>query len=105
MIDAATRREITFAVQSAIHKTMCDYEEVWLSEKELLRQFQFLNKGWLKEFGELLPRTQAIVIRKNGKERTTGWAYPRNKIQSMLMNGNITVNENDKKRRANKKVG
>lgn len=105
MLDAVTRREITFAVQSAIHKSMCDYEEVWLSEDELLRQFQFLNKSFMKKHGKLLPRAKAVIIGKDGREHQTGWAYPRNQLQSMLKNGNIILNENDKERVANKKVG
>lgn len=91
MLDAVTRREITFAVQSALHDSMSKYEEVWLSEKELLSQFQFLTKGFIKKYGHLLPRIQMSVMEKDGSVHRTGWAYPRNRMQNMIMNGKIEI--------------
>lgn len=90
-------REITNAilacVRGAINNAMNDkrnrYEEVWLSKEEFLKQFGMFTEGWLKEYGESLPRSAAEVMDKNGNVHATRWAYPRNQIQEMIMDGRI----------------
>ena len=94
-IDKETRIAIAQAVKQTVEEIMSAYTEVWLSEEELLKQFQMLNKDWMKKYGCTLPRTQFEVTvftkDKDGKilkeERATHWAYARNKIQEMIQQG------------------
>ena len=90
-------REITNAILACIRATLTrclhelrdDNEEVWLSKEELMKQFQMFTEGWLKEYGELLPRTNGIVTDENGVSHATRYAYARNKIQEMIRDGRI----------------
>jgi hypothetical protein len=43
----------------------------------------------LKHYGHTLKPSRAIVIDENGVEHRTGFAYPRNRIQRMIANGEI----------------
>ena len=89
MLDRATKNEIMATVRRAVIELRDENEEVWLREPDFLKQFGMFNHSWMKTNGHLLPRTQAIVTDENGKARRTGWAYPRNRIQKMVMDGSI----------------
>lgn len=45
--------------------------------------------SWLKRYGHKLPRTRAIVTGEDGQQHTTGWAYPRNKMQRLIRENSI----------------
>ena len=64
-------------------------DEVWLKPKQLLEQFGMLSQEWLDTNGHLLPREYASVIWPNGKEVNTRYAYPKHKINRMIMNGEL----------------
>jgi hypothetical protein len=38
------------------------YDEVWLTEKQLLEQFGMFTHDWLKKFGQCLQPARAIVV-------------------------------------------
>lgn len=94
-IDKETRITIAQAVKQTVEEIMSAYAEVWLSEEELLKQFQMLSHDWVKKYGCTLPRTQfEVTVFKEDKdgnvikeERATHWAYARNKIQEMILQG------------------
>ena len=96
-LDKETRLAIANAVDKCIYaaeqrykEAKASYEEVWLSEDELLKQFQMLSPNWVKRYGKLLPRTQfeVTIITRDGREvKKTRWAYARNKIQEWIQNG------------------
>ena len=64
-------------------------DEVWLKPKQLLEQFGMLSQEWLDTNGHLLPREYASVIWPGDKEVCTRYAYPKHKINRMIMNGEL----------------
>ena len=87
-MDKILEMEILSAVRSAIGKAMSEQNEVWLSAKELCKQFQFITPSWLKKYGKLLPCTCATVTGEDGSI-STHTAYARNEIQAMIRDGRI----------------
>ena len=81
--------EVKMVVRRAMEEEREMYDEVWLTEKQLLQQFGMFTHDWLKKFGQCLQPARAIVVDKQGVERRSGWAYPRNKIQRMIASGEI----------------
>ena len=82
--------EVKAVVRRAIEEEREMYDEVWLTEKQLLEQFGMFTHDWLKKYGQCLQPAMAIVVDEQGVEHPTqGWAYPRNKIQRMIANGEI----------------
>ena len=88
-IDRELRSEIMATVRLAVRQIQEENREVWLSKDQLIQQFGFLSESWLRRFGHTLPRTKAIVTDNDGTQHETGFAYPRNKIQGMIMNNDI----------------
>lgn len=84
----AELNEIKQAVKQSQMEVAMQLDEVWLSKDEFLKQFQMFTEDWLKNYGQLLGRTQAIIT-VNGEPRSSRWAYPRNKVQQMILDGSI----------------
>ena len=82
--------ELKAVVRRAIEEEREMYDEVWLTEKQLLEHFGMFTHDWLKKYGHCLQPARAIVVDEKGVEHPTqGWAYPRNKIQRMIASGEI----------------
>ena len=82
--------EVKAVVRRAIEEEREMYDEVWLTEKQFIGQFQMFSHDWLKNYGHSLPRAKAVVVDERGEEHATqGWAYPKHKIQRMIANGEI----------------
>lgn len=88
-MDRALRAEICNDVSKAIRLALEGANEVWLTGEELTKQFGMFTRSWIRTYGHTLPRTQAVVTTADGKQHTTGWAYPRNKIQRMIQENKI----------------
>ena len=83
--------ELKMVVRRAVEEEREMYDEVWLTEKQLLEQFGMFTHDWLKKYGQCLQPARAIVVDEKGIEHPTqGCAYPRNKIQRMIASGEIT---------------
>ena len=82
------RNSMTTVMKRAIEDAMLTTNEVWLSSRQLSEQFSMFNEQWLKDYGHLLPRTRC-EIEKDGRVIEGKWAYPRNRIQQMIMNNEI----------------
>ena len=87
-MDKELKRDIMATVRAAMQQVAEENEEVYLSKEQLLEQFGFLSESWLRRYGHLLPRTECQV-EDNGVIHRTGWGYPRNKIQRMIMNNQL----------------
>ena len=83
--------ELKTVVRRAIEEEREMYDEVWLTEKELIAQFGMFTHDWLKRYGHCLQPVKAIVVDEQGVEHPTqGWAYPKHRIQRMIASGEIT---------------
>ena len=83
--------EVKAVVRRAIEEEREMYDEVWLTEKELIAQFGMFTHDWLKRYGHCLQPARAIVVDEQGVEHPTqGWAYPKHRIQRMIASGEIT---------------
>lgn len=84
-VELAIMRQIKQAVQNVIEQS----EEVYVTGRELSKRLQMFTPNWLKSYGHLLPRTQAVITHDNGQTHVTGWCYPLHKIQRMVEDGEI----------------
>ena len=83
--------EVKAVVRRAVEEEREMYDEVWLTEKQLLEQFGMFTHDWLKKYGQCLQPARAIVVDEQGVEHPTqGWAYPKHRIQRMIASGDIT---------------
>lgn len=81
------RAEIVGEVRRAMQESLEMYREQWVTEKELMKHVQCLNKTWFKTYGHTLPREQVVVT--DDKPHHTGWCYPLHRIQRMLQSGEL----------------
>ena len=81
--------EVKAVVRLAIEEEREMYDEVWLTEKQLLEQFGMFTHDWLKKYGQCLQPAQAMIVDEYGVEHKTGKAYPKHKIQRMIASGEI----------------
>lgn len=82
--------ELKTVVRRAIEEEREMYDEVWLTEKQLLEQFGMFTHDWLKRYGQCLQPARAIVVDEQGVEHPTQrLAYPKHKIQRMIASGEI----------------
>ena len=91
MLTREEMNELKTVVRRAIEEEHEMYDEVWLTEKELIAQFGMFTHDWLKRYGHCLQPARAIVVDEQGVEHPTqGWAYPKHRIQRMIASGEIT---------------
>lgn len=88
MIDQMTRMQIASEIKRNMKEANELYNEKWVSAKALSAQFSMFTADWLKRYGHLLPRTQAIV-REGNDEHCSGWSYPLHTIARMVKDGDI----------------
>ena len=88
-MDRLLRAEIIATVRKTMTEVLEGADEVWLKPKQLLEQFGMLSQEWLDRNGELLPREYASVVLPDGDEKCTRYAYPKHKINRMIMNGEL----------------
>ena len=83
--------EVKAVVRRAVEEEREMYDEVWLTERELIAQFGMFTHDWLKKYGQCLQPARAIVVDEQGIEHPTKrLAYPKHKIQRMIASGEIT---------------
>lgn len=82
--------ELKSIVRRAMEEQMEMYSEVWLTTDEVCKTFGTLKKAWLDRYGHSISgRRQVTVKDEMGVVHTSGWLYPRNKIQRMFASGEI----------------
>ena len=74
-------------VVKAVTEAMMRICEKYITADELCEQFQMFSKGWLKAYGDRLPRQRAEVMDEGVK--VSRWAYPQHKIARMIQDGSI----------------
>lgn len=92
-LDRDTQRMIAEAIEVGIKKGMEKalgvYGEVWLSAEDVVKQFGMISEDFLKRKGKLLPRERVEYVGEDGLVHAGKWAYPRNRIQEMIMSGEL----------------
>ena len=86
-MDRQLRAEIVAEVRKSMTEILEQANERWLTGDELCQQFQMFSPGWLKAYGERLPRQRAEVS-DNGV-KVSRWAYPQHRIARMIQEGSI----------------
>lgn len=82
--------ELKAVVRRTMEEEMEMYSEVWLTADEICQYFSTMKKAWLDRYGHSIKgRRQVTVTDEIGKQHTSSWLYPRNKIQRMFASGEI----------------
>lgn len=83
------KKELVIEMRNVMMAVMQQNHEQWVTGKQLAAQIGCFNETWLKNYGQSLPRTRAIVTDKQGIQHEGSWIYPLHRIQRMIENDNI----------------
>ena len=86
-MDRTLRAEIVAEVRRSMTEIMEVDNERWLTGDDLCQQFQMFSPGWLKAYGDRLPRQRAEV--NDDGVKVSRWAYPQHRIARMIQDGTI----------------
>ena len=89
-IDKAFRMELVNEVRLSVMKAMETYDERWLTDEQLSEHIGIMTKRWLREHGDMLPRTRVNWTDGKGQQHTSSWMYPLHRIQAMIEDGRIS---------------
>ena len=82
--------ELKNVLRRTMEEQMEMYQEVWLTADCCANTFPSLTKSWLKRYGHAIQgRRQVKVENERGEKHTSGWLYPKHKIQRMFASGEI----------------
>lgn len=87
-MDKQTKVEIKAVVRDAIREAMECYQERWLTDREMSQYISVMTQRWLRDHGEMLPRTQVEWEDSKGTHATS-YLYPLHHIQAMVADGRI----------------
>ena len=88
-MDKQTKVEIKVVVRDAIREAMECYQERWLTDREMSQYISVMTQRWLRDHGDILPRTPIEWTDKRGARHTTSYLYPLHRIQAMMADGRI----------------
>lgn len=88
-MDRMLRAEVVATVRQTMQEVLEGADEVWLKPKQLIEQFGMFSQEWIDRNGHLLPRENVSVIWPDGREVETRWAYPKHRINRMIMEGKL----------------
>ena len=89
-MDRTLRAEITGEVRTVLMEVLEGTREQWVSGEELSKQISCFTPAWLRLYGSSLPRTRAIVTKKDGTKSHSSYTYPLHRIQRMMMKNEMT---------------
>ena len=89
-IDKAFRMELVNEVRLSVMRAMETYDERWLTDDQLAEHIGIMTKRWLREHGDMLPRTRVNWTDGKGRQHTSSWMYPLHRIQAMIEDGRIS---------------
>lgn len=92
-MDKQLKLEIAQVVNAAAREAYLLYNEEWISSKELCKQFQMIPRSWLKSHKHLLPQSSVRYIDKDGNIKETNPAYPKHRINQMIIDGKLDFTE------------
>ena len=89
-MDRMWRAEIIATVKQTMMDVLEGADEVWLLPEDLCKNFGMITQEWLNRYGKLLPREKAAVVMPDGSvKETRSWAYPKHRINRMIMEGKL----------------
>ena len=88
-MDKQTKVEIKAVVRDAIREAMECYQERWLTDREMSEHISVMTQRWLRDHGDMLPRTPIEWTDKQGARHSTSYLYPLHRIQAMMADGRI----------------
>ena len=88
-MDRQLKAEVVATVKRAVAEAMEVYSERWITDKELSQYISVMTQRWLRDHGDMLPRTQVEWTDKQGIGHVTSYLYPLHQIQAMLADGRI----------------
>lgn len=83
------RVEIVAEVKRSVENAMEVYNEVWLTDDLLADHISLMTKRWLRDHGDMLPRTPIEWTDKKGAKHSSSYLYPLHRIQAMMNDGRI----------------
>jgi len=89
-MDKAFRMELVNEVRLSVMRAMETYDERWLTDDQLVEHIGIMTKRWLREHGDMLPRTRVNWVDDKGQQHTSSWMYPLHRIQAMIEDGRIS---------------
>ena len=87
---------ITATVNEAVRAAQVPMSEEWISEEELLRQFQMFSKSGLKDYGKYLPQAKFTYRDRHGVVHETHVAYGKHAINAMIANNDLDFTRKDR---------
>ncbi len=88
-MDKQTKVEIKVVIRVAIQDAMEVYEERWLTDTQMEQYVSVMTQRWLRDHGEMLPRSPICWKDKKGIIHTSSYLYPLHRIQAMMADGRI----------------
>ena len=82
--------ELVNEVRLSVMRAMETYDERWLTDEQLAEHIGIMTKRWLREHGDMLPRTRVNWTDGKGQQHTSSWMYPLHRIQAMIEDGRIS---------------
>ena len=92
-MDRKLREDLIKAAERGAYLAMMRANEQYISAEELCKQFQMIPKSWLKTHKHLLPQGTLRYRDKDGNEKVTNPAYPKHRINQMIMEGKLDFTE------------
>ena len=88
-MDKQLKAEIVATVKRSVAEAMEVYSERWITDKEMSQYISVMTQRWLRDHGDMLPRTPIEWTDKKGEIHTTSYLYPLHQIQAMIADGRI----------------
>ena len=88
-MDRQLRTEIVATVKRSLQEALETYDERWLTDEQIGEYIGCLSKRWLRDHGDILPRTRMEWTDSKGGKHASSWLYPLHKIQAMIADGRI----------------
>ena len=88
-MDRQLKAEIIVTVKRSVAEAMEVYSERWITDKEMSEHISVMTQRWLRDHGDMLPRTPIEWTDKKGARHSTSYLYPLHQIQAMIADGRI----------------
>ena len=88
-MDKQLKAEIVATVKRSVAEAMEVYQERWITDKEMSQYISVMTQRWLRDHGDMLPRTPIEWTDGQGKRHVTSYLYPLHQIQAMVADGRI----------------